>query len=138
MESTLSASPTLIAIGSAELLVHGRGPTAVERFVLDVVVDEEGVVEEFQRDRRRQRVIEGAAEGLACREAQRGAQTFPGAQRIIGQPARERAMKPLATNRRLHRRHDGIPVIAQMPHEDLLPRLASRFHPALTPKLIVV
>ena len=55
-----------------------RGPAAAHhRLVLDVVVDEEGVVVELQRGRGRQDGLDAAAEPPACGDAQRRAQAFP-------------------------------------------------------------
>src|SRR5207302_6211702 len=60
-----------------------RWPAApVHRAVLDVVMNEESGVEQFQRHRERERLVDAAAEGPAGGEAQRRAQCLRRAPRI--------------------------------------------------------
>jgi hypothetical protein len=60
--------------GQALLHVHRRLVAPVEAAVLDVVMDEEGVVQQLDRHRGRQRLLDRAAEGTAGGDAQRRAQ----------------------------------------------------------------
>jgi hypothetical protein len=58
----------------ALLHVHRRFVASVQAPVLDVVVDEEGVVQQLDRHRRRQCLLDRPAEGAARGDAQRGTQ----------------------------------------------------------------
>ena len=61
-----------------------RGLAAAHpRFILDVVVDEEGVVVELERRRGRQDRLEVAAEPETDRDAQGGPQRLPAAKRVV-------------------------------------------------------
>ena len=70
--------------GHADLRVEGRRAAAQLAVVLDVVVDEERVVEHLDGGRRRERVVELAAERDARRQAQAGTDRLAAATGVVG------------------------------------------------------
>jgi hypothetical protein len=60
------------------------------RAVLDVVVHQEGVVEQLERRRRQQRLLRASADRATRREAGRGPQPLALAERIVGEQIVER------------------------------------------------
>ena len=82
--SRARASPALIASGMPTARVEGRRASAQLAGVLDVVVDEEGVVEHLDRGGRRARVVELAAERDARRQAEAGTDRLAAASRVVG------------------------------------------------------
>src|SRR5436189_3632177 len=64
--------------------VQRRATAPLVALVLDVVMDEEGVVEELERDRRAQCVLASRAEGARRRDAEGWPQHAPAAARVVG------------------------------------------------------
>ena len=71
--------------------VQRRPAAALLALVLDVVVDEEGVVQQLERDRRAHRVLDARAEGARRRDAQARPQHAAAAARVVGDEAVEMA-----------------------------------------------
>ena len=70
------ASPVFTAIGIPDAAMH-RGDAAPRvAAVLDVVVDEKGVVQHFQASGGRKRILRTAAQRTRGRDAQRGSQAL--------------------------------------------------------------
>jgi hypothetical protein len=76
--------------------VEGRPAAAQDRLVLDVVVDQEGVVVQLQRRRGREDGFEPPAQAQARRDAQRGPQRLTPAERVVEDQVEEAARRPAA------------------------------------------
>ena len=85
--------------------VQRRPAAAQQRLVLDVVVDEEGVVVELERRGGRQHGVEVTAEPEARGDAQRGPQRLPAAQGVV----EDEVEQPGGRGRRRVRRAAGSP-----------------------------
>ena len=112
LASTASASPALSARPSAVLGGERRTPATALAAVDDVVVDEEGVVQQLDGHGDGHDVGVAAAEGAARRHAQGGAQRLARAAGVVARDAVEPAVRLSVGDRVEHRAaHDAVDVV---------------------------